>query len=92
MTITASESNIYSWTATLQGPSDTPYEGGHFKLSMEFPVEYPFKGPKIKFLTRVYHPNIDDDGNLCIGLLKSDAWKPSTKADTSECATTLRSC
>ncbi|CAO1631523.1 unnamed protein product [Sympodiomycopsis kandeliae] len=82
ITVTASESNVYAWTAILQGPEGTPYEKGHFKLSIDFPVEYPFKGPKIKFQTRVYHPNIDDDGNLCVGLLKSDAWKPSTKADT----------
>lgn len=85
ITISASESNVYSWTATIAGPQDTPYAGGLFDMALEFPVEYPFKGPKIKFHTRIYHPNIDADGNLCIGLLKSDAWKPSTKAETSEC-------
>lgn len=80
--IAADDSNIYQWTAIIEGPSDSPYKGGHFKLAVDFPVEYPFKGPKVKFLTKIYHPNIDADGNLCLGILKSEAWKPSTKAAT----------
>lgn len=38
---------------------------------------YPFKPPTVKFLVEVYHPNIDATGNICIGMLKSDAWKPT---------------
>lgn len=51
-------------------------------MTIEFPVEYPFKGPRVRFVTKLYHPNVDDDGNMCVGLLKSEAWKPSTKAST----------
>lgn len=51
---------------------------------MDFPIEYPFKGPKLRFLTPIYHPNVDKDGNLCVGVIKAEAWKPSTKAATSE--------
>ncbi|KAE8244459.1 hypothetical protein A4X13_0g6581 [Tilletia indica] len=63
-------------------PSNTAYHGGVFELSLEFPIEYPFKTPKVKFNTQIYHPNVDDSGNLCIGLLKAEAWKPSTKASS----------
>lgn len=88
--VSASESNVYSWTVIIDGPPESVYEGGRFRLQVDFPVEYPFKGPKAQFRTKIYHPNIDNDGNLCIGLLKSEAWKPSTKADTSECPPKFR--
>ncbi|PWN45547.1 putative UBC5-E2 ubiquitin-conjugating enzyme [Ceraceosorus guamensis] len=76
------EANIYKWTAKVAGPAASPYAGGTFLIELEFPVEYPFKSPRLKFATRVFHPNVDEDGNLCVGLLKSEAWKPSTKAST----------
>ncbi|KAJ9476530.1 Ubiquitin-conjugating enzyme E2-16 kDa [Pseudozyma hubeiensis] len=76
------EDNIYKWVAKLQGPAKSPYAGGTFLVDMDFPIEYPFKSPKVKFNTRIYHPNIDEGGNLCVGILKSEAWKPSTKAVT----------
>lgn len=75
------ESNIFKWAATLKGPSTSAYAGGTFKLDITFPTEYPFKSPQVKFITRIYHPNVTEDGSLCIGLLKADAWKPSTKID-----------
>jgi ubiquitin-conjugating enzyme E2 D/E len=45
------------------------------------PADYPFKPPVVKFLTRIYHPNVSNDslGGICLGLLKPDVWKPSTK-------------
>ena len=58
-----------------------PFQGGKFKLLLVLPTEYPFKPPVINFKTRIYHPNItfDDQGSMCIGILKADAWKPSSK-------------
>ncbi|PWY99140.1 putative UBC5-E2 ubiquitin-conjugating enzyme [Testicularia cyperi] len=82
ITVEPKEDNIYKWTAKLQGPANSPYAGGIFLIDMDFPIEYPFKSPKVRFATRVYHPNIDEGGNLCVGILKSEAWKPSTKAVT----------
>ncbi|MBA42399.1 MAG: hypothetical protein CMF62_00130 [Magnetococcales bacterium] len=64
------------WKATIKGPVDTPYEDGTFNLSMVFTKEYPFKPPKIKFLTKIYHPNIDEDGNICLDIL-SNNWSPA---------------
>ncbi|PWN26835.1 putative UBC5-E2 ubiquitin-conjugating enzyme [Jaminaea rosea] len=80
--VSASEANVYQWQAVIAGPADSPYAKGSFNLSLEFPAEYPFKGPKVRFATKIYHPNVDEEGAVCLGILKSEAWKPSTKAAT----------
>lgn len=66
----------YLWHGTIIGPEKSPYEGGLFKLQIKFPVEYPFKPPTVTFLTKVYHPNINSSGGICLDILK-DAWVPS---------------
>jgi ubiquitin-protein ligase len=59
----------------------THAQGGKFKLLLVLPKEYPFKPPTINFVTRIWHPNVtfDEKGSMCIGILKSEAWKPSSK-------------
>merc|ERR1719271_2086360 len=64
------------WTATIMGPPDSPYEGGVFFLEINFPTDYPFKPPKVKFLTKIYHPNINKSGGICLDILK-DQWSPA---------------
>ncbi|RUP46716.1 ubiquitin-conjugating enzyme/RWD-like protein [Jimgerdemannia flammicorona] len=59
--------------------SSSVYRGGTFKLDIVFSPDYPFKPPQVKFTTRIYHPNIDEEGAICVGLLKTDVWKPATK-------------
>lgn len=68
--------NMLLWNANIIGPSDSPYSGGLFKLEITFPKTYPFKPPKIKFLTRIYHPNIDRYGNICLDILNTN-WSPA---------------
>jgi len=68
--------NIYSWDAMIVGPNDSPYAGGMFKLEIHFPSDYPFKPPKVTFLTKIYHPNINSHGNICLDILK-DQWSPA---------------
>ncbi len=68
--------NIYQWNATIFGPVGTPYENGVFKLNINFPLEYPFKPPKVTFVTKVYHPNINSSGSICLDILK-DKWSPA---------------
>ena len=58
------------------GPADTPYDGGVFNVDLEFPAEYPFKPPKVKFLTKIYHPNIKKTGEICADLLNEN-WGPT---------------
>jgi ubiquitin-conjugating enzyme E2 D len=64
------------WQATLMGPDDSPYEGGIFVLDIRFPELYPFKPPKVSFATRIYHPNINSSGGICLDILKEE-WSPA---------------
>jgi len=68
--------NLYKWEGYIFGPADSPYEGGVFKLSIEFPEDYPFRPPHVLFLTKVYHPNINASGSICLDILK-DKWSPA---------------
>ena len=68
--------DMFLWDAVLLGPTDTPYTGGIFKLEIHFPNDYPFKPPKVVFKTKVYHPNINDQGCICLDSLK-DNWSPA---------------
>ena len=56
--------------------SDSPYSGGVFFLSIHFPTDYPFKPPKVNFTTRIYHPNINSNGSICLDILR-DQWSPA---------------
>lgn len=58
------------------GPTDSPYAGGVFMVKIHFPPDYPFKPPKVNFVTRVYHPNINQNGSICLDILK-DQWSPA---------------
>ena len=71
-----SEDNIFCWSATLIGPKDSPYEGGIFLLDIRFPDDYPFKPPKINFQTKIFHPNINSGGSICLDILNSQ-WSPA---------------
>lgn len=73
--MTKSLSNMNDFTVLLRGPADTPYAGGMFKLRIEVSSDYPFKAPKVTFLTKVYHPNIADSGSICLDTL-SGQWTP----------------
>ena len=68
--------DLFNWDATIIGPTETPYEGGIFYLKMFFPPDYPFKPPKITFTTKIYHPNINNIGDICLDILK-DQWSPA---------------
>ncbi|RGB39125.1 ubiquitin-conjugating enzyme E2 [Rhizophagus diaphanus] len=69
------DDDLFHWQATIMGPEDSQYEDGIFNLDIRFPQDYPFKPPKVTFQTRIYHPNIDSKGNICLDILK-DQWSP----------------
>ena len=62
--------------ATIMGPGDSPYSGGVFFVTIHFPPDYPFKPPKVQFQTKVYHPNINSQGSICLDILK-EQWSPA---------------
>jgi len=70
------EDDIYNWQATITGPEGSPYDGGIFYLRIEFPQDYPFKPPKVSFITKIYHCNVNTVGNICLDILK-EQWSPA---------------
>ncbi|KAI5453871.1 Ubiquitin-conjugating enzyme E2 4 [Naganishia albida] len=68
--------NLFQWQATIMGPGDSPYAGGVFFLNLNFPTDYPFKPPKVQFTTKIYHPNINSNGSICLDILR-DQWSPA---------------
>ena len=88
------ENNFYKWSVVIFGPSDTIYEGGFFKALLEFPEDYPNSPPQMKFVTKMWHPNIYPDGRVCISILHppgvdkfneqeraEERWRPSLGAE-----------
>jgi len=70
------DENPFHLIGSFPGPEDTPYQGGHFSVDIVIPEAYPFQPVKMKFITKVYHPNISSaSGAICLDILK-DAWSP----------------
>ncbi|KAI4837160.1 ubiquitin-conjugating enzyme E2 [Plasmodium brasilianum] len=71
------DSNIFEWVGFIKGPAGTPYEDGHFILDITIPNDYPYNPPKIKFNTKIWHPNISSQtGAICLDVLKNE-WSPA---------------
>jgi len=70
------EDDMFHWTATIMGPKDSPYEKGVFVLDIHFPESYPFKPPKVTFTTKIYHCNVNGNGNICLDILNAQ-WSPA---------------
>mmetsp|Transcript_70134 Transcript_70134/g.97536 ORF Transcript_70134/g.97536 Transcript_70134/m.97536 type:complete len:150 (+) Transcript_70134:124-573(+) len=75
------EDNLRYFNVIITGPEASPYEGGVFKLELFLPQEYPMAPPKVRFLTKIYHPNIDKLGRICLDILKKK-WSPALQIRT----------
>ena len=67
-------------TGTIIGPADTAYAEGQFQLAIDFPSDYPFKPMNIRFKTKIFHPNVNSSGELCLEMLKN-SWSPAQKPE-----------
>ncbi|KAM6466011.1 ubiquitin/ISG15-conjugating enzyme E2 L6 [Liasis olivaceus] len=76
--IQADVTNILLWKGLLV-PDNPPYNKGAFWIEISFPHEYPLKPPKITFKTKIYHPNVDEMGQLCLPIISANNWQPSTR-------------
>ena len=88
------ENNFYKWSVVIFGPTETIYEGGFFRAILTFPEDYPNSPPQMKFTTKMWHPNIYQDGRVCISILHppgtdkfneqekaEERWRPSLGAE-----------
>jgi len=71
-------SNIFIWDAGVPGKEGTDWEGGLYKVRMEFSDEYPSKPPKCKFVPPLFHPNVYPSGTICLSILnEEEGWRPA---------------
>ncbi|ELV09310.1 Ubiquitin-conjugating enzyme E2 R1, partial [Tupaia chinensis] len=71
------EGDLYNWEVAIFGPPNTYYEGGYFKARLKFPIDYPYSPPAFRFLTKMWHPNIYESGEL-----PSERWNPTQNVRT----------
>ncbi|GAU97935.1 hypothetical protein RvY_09153 [Ramazzottius varieornatus] len=88
------EDNLFDWEVAIYGPPGTLYEGGYFKAHVKFPSDYPYSPPSLRFLSKIWHPNVYENGDLCIsilhppgddphsGELPSERWNPTQNVRT----------
>ena len=70
------DGNIYKWEAAVQGPPDSPYEGGMFLLEISFSESFPFQPPKVTFKTKIDHFSINSNGEIDLDILKKNNYTP----------------
>lgn len=74
--VTVDPENSRYFHVQLAGPMSSPYEGGLFNLELFLPDDYPMSPPKVRFLTKIYHPNVDRLGRICLDVIKNN-WSPA---------------
>ncbi|KAH8108166.1 UBC-like protein [Cristinia sonorae] len=76
LTVEPQEDNLFLWKCSIKAAIDSPYKGGTFHFTLTLPDNFPFKPPTVHFLTKIYHPGINEEGSICVPVLR-DQWKPA---------------
>ncbi|CAD8135444.1 unnamed protein product [Paramecium octaurelia] len=77
ISVSVDPNNRLIWHAIVEGPEGSPYEGGKFKLDIDFPENYPFKCPWVYFTTKVFHPCVTEKGNMKMQYYCENEWQPN---------------
>ncbi|KAJ6630649.1 ubiquitin-conjugating enzyme/RWD-like protein [Mycena sp. CBHHK59/15] len=76
ITVETKDDNLFEWKCAIKAASDSPYKNGTFHFTLSLPQNFPFKAPTVTFTTKIYHPGINEEGSICVPVLR-DEWKPS---------------
>ncbi|KAJ7632472.1 ubiquitin-conjugating enzyme/RWD-like protein [Roridomyces roridus] len=76
ITVETKDENLFEWKCAIKADSDSPYKNGTFHFTLSLPQNFPFKAPTVTFTTKIYHPGINEEGSICVPVLR-DEWKPS---------------
>jgi len=80
-TVKLVDDNIFEWEVGIFGPPDTLYQGGYFKSAIRFPRDYPYSPPTVKFIGKMWHPNIYENGEVCISILHPPVDDPTNHSE-----------
>ena len=78
------QDNFFEWEAAITGPEGSPFEDGVFVTRLVFPQDYPLNPPSMRFISKIFHPNIYPDGKVCISILHPPGDDPTGYEKSSE--------
>jgi len=76
------DSNMFEWKIWFEGPKDTPFSCGIYEAKMKFPENYPESPPELAISSEFWHPNVYEDGKLCISILHTPGEDPLNDGET----------